>query len=62
LTINVVRSSSVTKNSKIPVGVWIHGGGFYEGSGSDARYNMSAIVENAEKIGKDPCESIACVH
>ncbi|KAJ5197799.1 uncharacterized protein N7498_006916 [Penicillium cinerascens] len=52
LTLNVIRSSSVTKNSKLPVGVWIHGGGFYMGSGADQRYNMSAIVENADKIGK----------
>ncbi|KAJ5115766.1 hypothetical protein N7456_000114 [Penicillium angulare] len=52
LTINVVRSSSVKGNSKLPVAVWIHGGGFYEGSGADQRYNMSRIVANAEQIGK----------
>ncbi|KAJ6018662.1 hypothetical protein N7522_000729 [Penicillium canescens] len=52
LTLNVIRGSSVKKNSKLPVGVWIHGGGFYMGSGSDERYNMSAIVENSYDIGK----------
>ncbi|KAJ5293648.1 hypothetical protein N7508_008469, partial [Penicillium antarcticum] len=52
LTLNVIRGSSVNKNSKLPVGVWIHGGGFYQGSGSDERYNMSAIVENSYSIGK----------
>jgi triacylglycerol lipase len=51
LTLNVIRGSSVTKNAKLPVGVWIHGGGFYQGSGADERYNMSAIVANADKIG-----------
>ncbi|CAI7625060.1 unnamed protein product [Penicillium glandicola] len=52
LTLNVIRGSSVNKNSKLPVGVWIHGGGFYEGSGSDERYNVSEIVENSYEIGK----------
>ncbi|RHZ45901.1 carboxylesterase/lipase family protein [Aspergillus thermomutatus] len=52
LTLNVIRSSSVDENSKLPVGVWIHGGGFYMGSGSDQRYNMSAIVANSYEIGK----------
>lgn len=52
LTLNVIRGPNVNKFSKLPVGVWIHGGGFYMGSGSDQRYNMSRIVENAYKIGK----------
>lgn len=52
LTINVIRGSSVDENSKLPVGVWIHGGGFYMGSGSDERYNMSAIVANSYEIGR----------
>ncbi|GLI77262.1 hypothetical protein PoHVEF18_005550 [Penicillium ochrochloron] len=52
LTLNVIRDSSVKENSKLPVGVWIHGGGFYEGSGRDERYNMSAIVANSYRIGK----------
>ncbi|KAJ5538721.1 hypothetical protein N7494_008200 [Penicillium frequentans] len=52
LTINVIRSSSITDGSKLPVAVWIHGGGFYEGSGSDQRYNMSRILENSYNIGK----------
>ena len=65
LTLNVVRGSSASEGSDLPVGVWIHGGGFYMGSGSDERYNMSAIVENSYKIGRsfwlscridtDPC-------
>ncbi|KAL3480880.1 cholinesterase [Aspergillus californicus] len=52
LTLNIVRDSSVTKNSKLPVGVWIHGGGFAMGSGADERYNMSAIVAHSHEIGK----------
>lgn len=52
LTLNVVRDASVDEDAKLPVGVWFHGGGFVEGSGSDQRYNMSAIVSNSYKIGK----------
>lgn len=52
LTLNIIRDTSVDENSKLPVGVWLHGGGFFEGSGSDQRYNMSAIVSNSYKIGK----------
>ncbi|KAL2008244.1 hypothetical protein VTN00DRAFT_8226 [Thermoascus crustaceus] len=52
LTLNVIRGSDVNEFSKLPVGVWIHGGGFYMGSGSDQRYNMSRIIENAYKIDK----------
>ncbi|KAL4758095.1 Alpha/Beta hydrolase protein [Aspergillus foveolatus] len=52
LTLNVIRDSSVDETSSLPVGVWIHGGGFYQGSGADQRYNMSAIVANAQRIGK----------
>ncbi|KAJ5519578.1 Carboxylesterase type B [Penicillium fimorum] len=50
LTLNVIRGSSINKDSKLPVGVWIHGGGFAQGSGADERYNMSAIVETSYQI------------
>ncbi|BCS17296.1 uncharacterized protein APUU_10124A [Aspergillus puulaauensis] len=52
LTLNIIRDSSVDEESALPVGVWIHGGGFYMGSGADERYNMSAIVANSHRIGK----------
>ncbi|KAL2851245.1 Alpha/Beta hydrolase protein [Aspergillus pseudodeflectus] len=52
LTLNVIRDSSVDAGSNLPVGVWIHGGGFVQGSGADQRYNMSAIVANSHRIGK----------
>ncbi|KAL5344006.1 Alpha/Beta hydrolase protein [Aspergillus crustosus] len=52
LTLNVIRDTSVEEGSDLPVGVWIHGGGFTQGSGADERYNMSAIVGNAHRIGK----------
>src|SRR6202012_2593344 len=50
LTLNVIRGSSVDNNSKLPVAVWIHGGGFVEGSGREQRYNRSAMIENSYRI------------
>ncbi|CZT06846.1 related to triacylglycerol lipase V precursor [Rhynchosporium graminicola] len=47
LTLNVVRPSGAVQN--LPVGVWIHGGGNYNGGSSDPRYNLSFIVERSVK-------------
>ena len=49
--LNVVRPSGY-ENQKLPVAFWIHGGGFFEGSGGDRRYNMSFMVKNSVDIGK----------
>ena len=32
--------------------IWIHGGGFVQGGGSDIRYNLSFIVERSVEIGQ----------
>jgi carboxylesterase type B len=45
LTLNVVRPSA--SNGSLPVAVWIHGGGFYEGGNADPRYNLSFIVQQS---------------
>jgi carboxylesterase type B len=47
LTLNVVRPSGYGPDAKLPVGVWIHGGGFTEGGGRDPRYNLTKIVANS---------------
>ncbi|KFY47887.1 hypothetical protein V495_01758 [Pseudogymnoascus sp. VKM F-4514 (FW-929)] len=52
LTLNVVRDSSAHRHSNLPVGVWLYGGGFVEGSSADQRYNLSFIVNHSHKIGK----------
>ena len=52
LTINVVRPQGVQANSGLPVAFWIHGGGFFEGGGSDPRYNLSFIVHQSIQLGK----------
>ena len=52
LTLNVVRPSGIAAGANLPVGVWIHGGGHYEGGSRDPRYNFSEIVQLSTEIGK----------
>jgi carboxylesterase type B len=51
LYLNVVRPTGYTDQS-LPIGLWIHGGGYYMGSSLDPRYNLSAIVQKGVAIGK----------
>ena len=51
LYLNVVRPSGC-ENQSLPVAFWIHGGGLFEGSGIDPRYNLSYIVQRSVEIGK----------
>lgn len=51
LYLNVIRPSGYEHES-LPVGVWIHGGGLFEGGTRDERYNLSFIVDNSVAIGK----------
>ncbi|GAB7359748.1 hypothetical protein MBLNU230_g6920t1 [Neophaeotheca triangularis] len=46
LTLNVVRPDGYEDQS-LPVLVWIYGGGLFEGSTADPRYNLSGIVQTA---------------
>ena len=47
LTLNVVRLSGVAVGSKLPVAVWIRGGGQIQGGSRDPRYNLSFIVQES---------------
>jgi para-nitrobenzyl esterase len=47
LDLNVYRPASVKQTSKLPVMVWIHGGGFAAGAGSEPRYTNSALVSKS---------------
>ncbi|KAF1967832.1 carboxylesterase family protein-like protein [Bimuria novae-zelandiae CBS 107.79] len=51
LYLNVVRPAGY-EHQALPVAFWIHGGGFYQGSGVDQRYNLSYMVQNSVEIGK----------
>ncbi|KAK2065399.1 carboxylesterase [Colletotrichum caudatum] len=51
LYLNVVRPAGVSPDAKLPVAVWIHGGGLYMGGSADRRYNLSFIVDNSVKQG-----------
>jgi carboxylesterase type B len=50
LTLNVVRPAGTAPDAKLPVAVWIHGGGLYMGSGVDPRYNTSFIVSQSVEM------------
>ncbi|KAK7994249.1 hypothetical protein PG991_015837 [Apiospora marii] len=55
LTINVVRPHGVGKgnnSAKLPVALWIHGGGLTNGGSSDPRYNLSRIVDQSVRMGR----------
>ncbi|KAE8168655.1 carotenoid ester lipase-like protein precursor [Aspergillus tamarii] len=51
LSLNVVRPSGVGELNRLPVLVWIHGGGLQEGGSADQRYNMSFLVQESVRMG-----------
>ncbi|KAK6338371.1 hypothetical protein TWF730_002435 [Orbilia blumenaviensis] len=51
LSLSIVRPAGTKPNAKLPVAVWIHGGGFQGGGGPDKRYNMTFMVDQSVKIG-----------
>ncbi|ORY88278.1 alpha/beta-hydrolase [Leucosporidium creatinivorum] len=52
LYLNVVRPEGTSSDSKLPVGVWIYGGGYQEGGSGDHRYNGSWIVSRSIEMSK----------
>ncbi|KAK2045193.1 carboxylesterase [Colletotrichum somersetense] len=50
LTINVVRPHGVAPDARLPVALWIHGGGLTNGGSADPRYNLSFIVEQGVRM------------
>ncbi|KAF3806622.1 Lipase 2 [Colletotrichum gloeosporioides] len=51
LHLNIIRPASPPPEPKLPVMVWIHGGGFQHGSAVDARYNGSFLVAQSVAVG-----------
>lgn len=51
LTLNVIRPVGY-EDQELPVGIWIYGGGFTDGTSRKSAYNLSYIVENSVEIGK----------
>ncbi|KAI0862859.1 alpha/beta-hydrolase [Xylaria cubensis] len=49
LTLNVVRPHGVDSAAKLPVLVWIYGGGLFSGSSADPQYNLSGIVHLSQE-------------
>lgn len=52
LTLDVLRPAGATPDDKLPVLVWIYGGGFTAGGSADPRYNTSYLVNASVVIGK----------
>ncbi|KAL2813467.1 carboxylesterase [Aspergillus cavernicola] len=52
LTLNVVRPGGISSDERLPVAVWIYGGGFTSGSSSNPQYNLSFIVDQSVKMGR----------
>lgn len=52
LYLNIIRPAGITNTSDLPVAIWIHGGGFTKGGGSDKRYNYTYAVDQAVQMGK----------
>ncbi|BGP19509.1 hypothetical protein JCM10213_006329 [Rhodosporidiobolus nylandii] len=52
LTVNIHRPAGTTADDKLPVGLWIYGGGFQMGGNADQRYNSSYMVQRSVEMGK----------
>jgi carboxylesterase type B len=52
LSLNVVRPTGTTRKSRLPVLVYIYGGGWQEGGASDGRYNTSYMVQSSVQMGQ----------
>lgn len=52
LALNVVRPAGYSLESKLPVVVWVYGGGYIQGGSNDQRYNLSFIIQDSMQMGK----------
>ncbi|KAL2815993.1 alpha/beta-hydrolase [Aspergillus granulosus] len=52
LSLRIARPKGTKKDAKLPVVVWVHGGGHALGSGSDILYKPDGLVEQASADGR----------
>ncbi|KAK7398673.1 hypothetical protein QQX98_011944 [Neonectria punicea] len=50
LHLNIIRPTGLSTKAQLPVLVWIHGGGWDEGSANDQRYNGTFIVQQSVRM------------
>ncbi|KAJ2904767.1 hypothetical protein MKZ38_007275 [Zalerion maritima] len=50
LYLNVIRPAGIEDAAKLPVAVWIHGGGLYMGGSADKRYNLTFMVDESVRM------------
>ncbi|WAO87064.1 Carboxylic ester hydrolase [Fusarium falciforme] len=51
LQLNLIRPAGTRATDRQPVLVWIHGGGWQEGSANDGRCNRSFIAQRSKEMG-----------
>ncbi|GKT40877.1 lipase 5 [Colletotrichum spaethianum] len=51
LNLNIIRPAGTTSSSRLPVVVWVHGGGFFGGFGADGNTNTSYVVRDSVENG-----------
>ncbi|KAL1303779.1 hypothetical protein AAFC00_007116 [Neodothiora populina] len=50
LSLNIVRPANISSDARLPVLVYLYGGGFHEGGSADGSYNTSFLVKNSVQM------------
>jgi carboxylesterase type B len=52
LNLNIIRPAGIDSDEKLPVLLWIYGGGFSQGASADPMWNLTYVVDTAARHGK----------